>query len=240
MAGDQPEKKADKKAAKAAEKAAKKSEAKEKMFQEVSEKLSSKSYEERIKHLTSEVEELRSKNELLESQYTSQRETQADILKTLHQNLEGNYDKIEDHEQNIEHLENTIADTKQAHREELDSTSAAFSKQIEGLTYEKDELHAQLESLRDFQVKQKSIETDFSELSRKLETSQEEHERHISALERKKAIEIDQLKKDMLQKIRETRDALRAKTKDQLDATTKRTIMENEQMTTEYFYRVHF
>merc|ERR1719161_3007457 len=75
------------------------------------------------------------------------------------------------------------------------------------------------------------------ELQTQLKDNSEAHAAELSMLDRKKAIEIDQLKKEMLQKIRETRDALRLKTRDQLDATTKRTIMENEQMTTELHFQ---
>merc|ERR1719389_930708 len=74
-------------------------------------------------------------------------------------------------------------------------------------------------------------------LQNELKASAEDHAAELSMLDRKKAIEIDQLKKEMLQKIRETRDTLRLKTRDQLDATTKRTIMENEQMTTELHFQ---
>jgi hypothetical protein len=42
---------------------------------------------------------------------------------------------------------------------------------------------------------------------------------------------------DMLQKIRETRESLRQKTKEQLEMTTRRTIIENEQMTSELHYQ---
>merc|ERR1719310_1003415 len=41
----------------------------------------------------------------------------------------------------------------------------------------------------------------------------------------------------MQKNIKETREYLKARTKDQLDSTTKRTIMENEQMATELHYQ---
>ncbi len=45
------------------------------------------------------------------------------------------------------------------------------------------------------------------------------------------------LKKEMLAKIKETKLSLLAMTEDQLHTTTQRTIMENEQMTTELQYQ---
>merc|ERR1719379_2267223 len=81
------------------------------------------------------------------------------------------------------------------------------------------------------------VQAELEGLRQKLQETEEAHAREISSLDRKKAIEIDQLKKDMLTKIKETRDTLRLKTKDQLDQTTKRTIMENEQMNTELHFQ---
>jgi len=51
--------------------------------------------------------------------------------------------------------------------------------------------------------------------------------------EREFVSEKERLKKDMLTKIKETKLSLLAMTEDQLHTTTKRTIMENEQMTIE-------
>ena len=49
--------------------------------------------------------------------------------------------------------------------------------------------------------------------------------------------EKNKLKKEMLRKVKETKLSLLAMTEDQLHTTTKRTIMENEQMTTELQYQ---
>jgi hypothetical protein len=49
--------------------------------------------------------------------------------------------------------------------------------------------------------------------------------------------EKDRLKKEMLSKVKDTKLALLAMTEDQLHTTTKRTIVENEQMTSELQYQ---
>jgi hypothetical protein len=58
-------------------------------------------------------------------------------------------------------------------------------------------------------------------------------EQRESELERKFLVEREKLKKEMLKKIRETKLRLLKMTEDQLNTTTKRTILENEQMTIE-------
>merc|ERR1740121_2359942 len=80
------------------------------------------------------------------------------------------------------------------------------------------------------------MEAELARLKQELKQQDEAHGETISRFERQKAIDIDNLKKDMHRSLRETREMLRAKTKDQLEETTKRTIMENEQMVTELHF----
>ncbi|CAL1127444.1 unnamed protein product [Cladocopium goreaui] len=58
----------------------------------------------------------------------------------------------------------------------------------------------------------------------------EEFQRKMSDFDRKKAMDMRTLSKDFEKKVEIEAAKLRARTKDQLDSTTKRTIMENEQM----------
>merc|ERR1740138_412513 len=66
-----------------------------------------------------------------------------------------------------------------------------------------------------------------------VEEGRQEHAASISDLERKHVQEKDRLKKEMLLKLRETKANLLKMTDNQLDTTTKRTIAENEQMSSE-------
>ena len=68
---------------------------------------------------------------------------------------------------------------------------------------------------------------------RQLEEEGKAHARAIADLERKHVQEKDRLKKEMLHKLRETKANLLKLTDNQLDTTTKRTIAENEQMSSE-------
>lgn len=76
-------------------------------------------------------------------------------------------------------------------------------------------------------------ETHLANITADLEKETHEHAMEVSSLERRNVMEKERLKNEMLKKIRETRMSLLAMTEDQLHATTKRTIMENDQMTTE-------
>lgn len=110
------------------------------------------------------------------------------------------------------------------------------NKQLE-LLVKCEEMQNSIDQVKDYIKRQKEVDASMEQMRVTEKETKEQHAKELSAMDRKKAIEIDLLKKDMQQKIKETRDNLRLKTKDQLDTTTKRTIMENEQMTTELAFQ---
>merc|ERR1719310_2622343 len=67
-----------------------------------------KKLQERVWRLEAENKELKQNNFILHTQYTSQCESQADILKTLHSNLDENFSKIEEQENKIHKLEEEL------------------------------------------------------------------------------------------------------------------------------------
>jgi len=95
-------------------------------------------------------------------------------------------------------------------------------------------VRAELRKVETFIKKEAQLEEDLGEKKRLLmEGRLQEHATSISDLERKHVQEKDRLKKEMLFKLRETKANLLKMTDNQLDTTTKRTIAENEQMSSE-------
>lgn len=189
--------------------------------------------QEKVWRLESENKELKVNNSILQTQYNSQCETQSDILRTLHANLDENYSKIEDSELRIQKLEEQIENERQDFKDELEVKRAEWNNKLQELQIKNDQLTASLNELDEFQKKKDFMEAELQRLKQDLEDQDEAHRQEISNFDRKKAIEIDQLKKDMARSIKDTREYLRQRTKDQLDDTTKRTIMENEQKANE-------
>ncbi|CAE8723868.1 unnamed protein product, partial [Polarella glacialis] len=198
--------------------------------QEVREHFTLRKLQERVWRLESENKELKVSNSILQTQYTSQSETQSDILRTLHASLEENYGTIEKSEKEIQRLELLLEDQKQDFKDKLEEERAQLANQVAALQIANELLQDQLNQVREFQHNKETLEGDLANLKDKLSQQAEAHARDVSAFDRKKAIDIDQLRKDMQRNIKETREMLKARTKDQLDSTTKRTIMENEQM----------
>ena len=101
------------------------------------------------------------------------------------------------------------------------------------LQQEVDSVKAELKRIENFIKKEAELEAELSEKKRMLEEESKGHATSISDLERKHVQEKDRLKKEMLFKLRETKANLLKMTDNQLDTTTKRTIAENEQMSSE-------
>jgi len=81
------------------------------------------------------------------------------------------------------------------------------------------------------------MEERLKQLEAELQQEREAHTANVGELERRNVAEKNRLKKEMLRKVKETKLSLLAMTEDQLHTTTKRTIMENEQMTIELQYQ---
>jgi len=207
------------------------------VLEEVSAQFVLKTLQEKAHRLETENKEYKLQNQLLESQYSSQRETQADILRTLHLQLDDNFKKMDQQEQTLKSRDQQIEDLRQEFKEQMELETAQAAAKLKEKEEKLEEVESQLKAVRQF-IKQKAeVEGDLASLQQRFVAASDQHEKDLAALDRKKAVEIDQLKKEMLHKIRDTRDTLRLKTRDQLDATTKRTIMENEQMTTELHFQ---
>merc|ERR1719389_655227 len=110
----------------------------------------SKTLTERVWRLEAENKELKVNNSILHTQYTSQCETQSDILRTLHANLDENYNKIEESEAMIMRLEQKLEDQEQAFRDRLEEERAQWERQMDGLRRQKDDLEEKLEKVADF------------------------------------------------------------------------------------------
>lgn len=203
------------------------------VLDEIRERFALKTLEERCWRLESENKDLKTHNSILHTQYTSQRETQSDILRQLNQTIEETVDKLDSAENKILTLEDQLADQKQLAEDHLEEERHQWESKVLGLKTQCEELKNTLNEVREFQKQKDFMEGELERLKHDLVNQKEDHERKVSEFDRKKAMEIDQLKQDMHRSIRETREMLRAKTKDQLDQTTKRTMIENEQKTTE-------
>jgi hypothetical protein len=141
--------------------------------------------------------------------------------------LEGEQDVLETEETRQRRYHRNVAhDVEVKHREELQQ-----------LKEDLDDLKDSYRKVEPFTGEKATLEHELRNFEDKFETEKRDHTIHVSDLERRNVLEKDRLKNEMLRKIRETKLSLLSMTEDQLHTTTKRTIMENEQMNTELDYQ---
>jgi len=208
-----------------------------------------------------------SENELLRRLYSDQKEAERvraleqsheTLLATcaeLHRSLQSMDDKHtamflykqRETAKQVEHqreLDATIAQMQQQHeatvakhKAEVAALGTAHLAQVVALEERMAAIQAKYESLAQFQVEKNDLEAALHKYRSLLEQEKAHHALNVGELERRNVMEKDRLKNEMLRKIRETKLSLLSMTEDQLHTTTKRTIMENEQMTTELQYQ---
>jgi hypothetical protein len=194
-------------------------------------------YEQRIKILEEENAELIKDKAKLEENLRQQRADEADIYYYLHKKLDDNYDVIASLEKQIL-IEQTERERAQKNYDEATKNVEASNKtEIERLQEELKSTKEDLFTLSEFRQKKADLEKQFRDLRETMEKEQEEHKQITADLDRRNVQEKERLKNEMLRKIQETKQNLLSMTEDQLHTTTKRTIMENEQMITELQYQ---
>lgn len=187
-------------------------------------------YIDRTTHLTGEYTRL---NDELETQKLNLK----DINEFLTNELKAKETYCSDLEKQHQELETLLEAEKQNGEDERKKLQADFEERLDALQEEITGYEAKLKELNEFADKKKELEQTLKELKDLLDKERRDHEQLISDLERKAVQEKDRLKKEMALKIKETKANMMKLTDNQLETTTKRTIMENEQMSSELAYQ---
>lgn len=192
---------------------------------------------EKIEVLELENQTMKKKLQSLQDQYSMEQRKQTDLVWFYRQENEKK-DEIIDKltEESAKHIS-----AKRVLKDQFDEKLKALEdrqlKVKQELQDNLDALALDNKSLRGFCEHKREMEAKIELLKKTIESDRTEHTRNINDLERRNVSEKERLKKEMLRKIKETKLTLLAMTEDQLHTTTKRTIMENEQMTIELQYQ---
>ena len=184
-----------------------------------------------------EVRTLREANIELKARLKKQETDQKDIHEYLTKSLDENYKSAEELKDELEQLQRSSRDMEKSLRNELRESRESHAKDLRRLEHDVMERDMKLTELNTFAREKEAIEANVETLRDDLQKERAARVRDCRELERRNVREKERLKKEMLIKIKETKQNLLAKTEEQLDATTKRTIMENEHIVTELHYQ---
>ena len=162
-----------------------------------------------------------------------QQEDQKDIFDYLKAELVKKTDEVRDLERRAAGLVEANGRQTREHAARLEAHDDAAQEEWGRLNVTIRDQKETLGRVHHFQELQESIEAEMEAQKQQLAEETRRHTSEVSDLERKHVQEKDRLKKEMLLKLRETKANLLKMTDNQLDTTTKRTVAENEQMSSE-------
>lgn len=143
--------------------------------------------------------------------------------------------KLDQHVMLIASLEKELELAKQDneqlvhdHEALMGSAQSEFQAEFTRTSEEIESLRHELRQLHVFSQQKLQIETQMEELEATLVRTTKQFEEEKLELERKSIFEKDRVKKEMLLRMKETKEELLQRTDDQLNTTTKRTMMEND------------
>lgn len=196
-----------------------------------------RTYHEKIGRLEGRNTDLMRKVSEQKDELEQTKADQADVYVYLHKKLDDNFDVIAGLEARILDLE-TEKDRIQGNAtREIEALTRKLQGEIDELQRENRDLRDNLLALQEFKEHKEAIEATMQQLRADLASEKRHREEEVAELERRNVASKDKLKKEMFMKIKETKKNILSSTEDQLHDTTKRTMAENSQMTTELQYQ---
>jgi len=193
--------------------------------------------ESRLYTLQKENRALKENSQLFKEDFQHKIEEQEEIILFLEKTVNDLKKRQKALQKEYENQEREKTEAEVAHTKKEKDLKADYDKLISGLEERMRKLKKKLDDLHDFQAHKEVVESELQAVKKDLRYEKSDREQKEAFLERRFLSERERLKKEMLRKIRETKLRLLAMTEDQLHTTTKRTIMENEQMTIELQYQ---
>jgi len=176
-------------------------------------------------------------NKKLEFDLLTQKEDQVDIFTYLNTELSKRVEQVARLEAQIQELGEAQKKWEKETQEEFEGIRHEQERVVSELTKKINDYKAELDDLQEFTKHKNDLEQKLKTVEEEL---QQEHDRHLISLtdlERKHAQDREKIKRDYHDRLEADKAELLRMTNNQLEFTTRRTIMENEMMTAELGYQ---
>jgi hypothetical protein len=127
----------------------------------------------------------------------------------------------------IKELEDELEETNNSYKIEIAKIEATFKAQIEVLEENYDDLNVRYEKIEHFRGIEQSLRSELETNKTNLDAEKKNRINDVNEKEREKIQATEKLRKDMLYKIKETKANLLALNDEQLQTTTRLTILQN-------------
>eukprot|EP00798_Chlamydomonas_sp_ICE-L_P009811 gene9811-7699_t len=140
-------------------------------------------------------------------------------------------------EAKVHELNHLLEAIRKNHEDSMKKTLGGKDKQIQTLENKLEEYEKKSKASADFLDRKDEMESELLNLKQELEQKVKEYEDRLTDTDRQHIQDREKWKRDTATKIKETKIQMMKLTDNQLEMTTKRTIMENEQMSIELGYQ---
>merc|ERR1711939_838074 len=176
-------------------------------------------------------------NKKLEFDLLTQKEDQVDIFTYLNTELSKRVEQVARLEAQIQELGEAQKKWEKETQEEFEGIKKEQERVVAELTKKINEYKAELDDLQEFTKHKNDLEQKLKTVEEEL---QQEHDRHLISLtdlERKHAQDREKIKRDYHDRLEADKADLLYKINKQLEFTTRRTMHENDMMTSELSYQ---
>ncbi|GAX79973.1 hypothetical protein CEUSTIGMA_g7412.t1 [Chlamydomonas eustigma] len=140
-------------------------------------------------------------------------------------------------EAKVVELYHLLDDLNKSHEEALNKLRKEKDKTIDGLEVQIKDYEKKAKSMQEFMERRDTLESELATLKETLQKKIKDYEQELTDMDRQHIQDREKWKRETAQKIKETKIQMMKLTDNQLEMTTKRTIMENEQMSIELAYQ---
>lgn len=192
---------------------------------------------ERVENLGSDNEALKKVATHLRARLDQHLAKQAKVIHLLNQKIKDQNDMLMNLSTKMATLQKENESMQTGYDRTQRKKTAGHFQKMERLEEEIQHLLDKNTELKHFSANKEVFLSNVDKYQQALDDEKAAREANSEKLDQRNLDEKERLKKEMLKKIKETKLSLLAMTEDQLHSTTKRTIMENEQITTELAYQ---
>lgn len=161
----------------------------------------------------------------------------ADINAYLTNDLRAKELAVGEMEQRVARLAKELDDVRDLGETRLRGVEEEAREQQHHLRVELEGFESEAKELEEFAVKRDGLDAELTDKEHLLELQRVSHKEKLDEIAQKSADEKDRLKKELALRIKDTKANMKKMTDAQLEMTTKRTIIENEQMGSELVYQ---
>ncbi|GLE04619.1 hypothetical protein PINS_up013589 [Pythium insidiosum] len=192
---------------------------------------------EQLMAMDSENRALKDQVGFLKTQLAQQTQDASEMYHYFHGKLDHNVATIRTLEDELAQANARIAQLESDHDIAQRTMQTQFTEELRVSQAQCERLQEELQQLHAFSQQKRQMEDRVRELEEALVQRATELDEAQRSLERQFLVERDRTKKEMLSRLQSTKEALVTRTQDQVNTTTKRTMMENDHVLDELAFQ---